>query len=263
MNAHRERGPIRATTDPTSVLLLGGSNLGRAVRAVETRLRGALAPPEVRFFSAVGLGRAYCVAGGFLHVRYLPIPVSGVLEAADQRAQAGDRIVALVTDVGNDIMYGVPPDKLVDALRALFARLHEMDARVVTTTIPVRMREDVSEMRYRFLRTVLFPSSSVSYEDVVEAVGQVNRFLDTQAATGVHVLPDLRRYLGYDRIHYSVLSSHRAWTKVTDEMLHALGLESTAGIGSLDAVSSRVAALASFALFDLTKRRSPGVHGVF
>jgi len=252
-----------STTSRFAVLLLGGRNLARADRVIETRLRRGLAPHEVQVLKAAGPGRAYCVAGGFLHVRYPPIPVCGVLAAAAERARAGDRVVALVTDIGNDIMYGVPVGRVVDTLADLFAQLRAMNARIITTTIPVCMREDVSEIRFRLLRTILFPSSTVSYEKAHEAVRRVNGFLDVQADTRVGVLSDMRCYTGFDRIHFGFLRSHRAWTEITDVMLGALGYESEVGIGPLDVAVSRAASISSFALFDMTKLRMPGLYGVF
>jgi len=235
---------------PVLYALLGASNLARAERAVRARLRRALGAKRVEFVTASGPGRAYCVSAGILNVRYPPIAGSGVVETARRRRAAGARVVALVTDIGNDIMHGVPGERLTATLDELLSDLVTgAGARVLATTIPVDVERDVGHAEFCALRTLFFPFSRVRRREAARAVREVNRFLEERASSDVQILAGLRDCLGWDRIHYGLGGAHRAWTRISDRLLELAGATPAPApaLGPLDLAASGAAHLTRLA----------------
>ena len=188
--------------------------------------------------SAIGPGRAYCVEGGVLHARYRPIESCGVLEAIRQRAQSPCRIVALVTDIGNDIMYGVPEEEIIRCLDRFFDALRALNAHVIATTIHVDLEREVGEYRFLLLRTLFFPRSLVTYRRAAAAIRTINSFLGEKEDDTFHIVEDMQRYVGGDKIHYTLVKSHLAWTRLTAEMFRCLNLASPRRIDWVTIVNS-------------------------
>jgi len=215
---------------PVLLILLGASNLARGVYALAEHIKAGLHPRPVEVMIAVGPGRAYQASGGLFNVVYPPIQSSPLFKAAREKSETGYRLLALVTDLGNDIMYGVPVEELIETVQQMFVRLQAMNAEIFVTTLPVAFERRAGAIRFKILRTLLFPGSRVSYEEATAAVIEVNRFLRESAHGSVHRIPGMDSYLGLDGIHYSLFSAHRAWTHVARAMLEFTGMESAGGI---------------------------------
>ena len=220
------------------VVLLGASNLARAHHAIVNHLRNEIWQHHVEFMSVMGPGRAYCVEGGMLHLRYPSIESCGVFEEIRQRAQSSCRIIALVTDIGNDIMYGVPANDIIRCLDRLFNELRALNANVIATTIPVDLENEVGEYHFLLLRTLLFPRSSVTYHEAAAVIGRINSFLVEKEDDTFHIVKDMKRYVGRDKIHYTLLKSHLGWSRLTAEILGCLKLAPSRKIGWMRIVKS-------------------------
>ena len=204
---------------PVVLMLLGASNLARGCFALERHLKRCLHPRRVEVMIAAGPGRGYHAPGGLLHVVYPPIRSSPIFEAAIEMSQSGARVAALVTDIGNDIMYGVPEEVLIETLQQIFTRLQSLRAEIFYTTIPQIFETGVHPALFHVLRTVLFPRSRVSYDQTQRGVGRVNRFLKEAAKDHLRLVPDMDRFTGLDEIHYSVFRASHAWTYMAERML--------------------------------------------
>ncbi|KMP12685.1 hypothetical protein UR09_00375 [Candidatus Nitromaritima sp. SCGC AAA799-A02] len=165
----------RASDKPVLFVFLGASNLARAFSGLTHCLTRALSPRPAEFIHAMGPGRGYIAEGGIFNAVYPPILDCGILEAADKKASHYESIMVLVTDIGNDIMYGVPPEKVVSGLQTLLGTFGEMGANIFITAIPVDLERDVGESYFHILRHIFFPKSRVEYLQAVEAVRAVNR----------------------------------------------------------------------------------------
>jgi hypothetical protein len=241
---------------PLLFVLLGASNLARAHRALIDRLRRALPGRRCEYLSAVGPGRAYCVAAGILNVRYPPIGACGVVERARDRAREGARVVVLLTDIGNDIMHGVPTERLIATLDALLIGLiEEADAHVVTTAIPLDVETDLGALEFRCLRAVFFPRSRVGRHEAGHAVRAVNRFLEGRASPRMIVVSGLKAYVGWDHIHYGMRRAHAAWTRISDELAAIAGAGDVPPLGPFDLFASSCTHLGRLALHDVLSLR--------
>ncbi len=250
----RSRGDAAAGRgEPVLIILLGASNLSRGHRALVRHLRTALAPQPARFLTAMGPGRGYCARGGFLYVTYPPIPEGGILEAARTRAR-GARVIALITDIGNDIMGGVCGEAIVRRLDALIAELRSLGACIVATVIPVDPEQDLGEARFRLLRAMLFPRSPVDRRRARAAVHTVNDFLLHQDGADVRVVKDLHRFTGWDKIHYGASTAHVAWNRIAEELLGCLGGSAPGRITRLEMLGSMAHHLLRLLTHDLLGR---------
>ncbi len=209
---------------PVLLILLGASNLARGCFALGRHIQACLHPRPVEVMIATGPGRGYCVPGGLLTVVYPPIQSSRIFEAAREKFASGYRVIALVTDIGNDIMYGVSPEALTETLHQIFTRLQSMRAEVFYTPIPQIFETGIHPALFHVLRTVLFPGSRVSYDQTQRAVGRVNRFLQDAATNHLRLVPDMDRFTGMDEIHYSVFHAAHAWTYIAERMLSPFGI---------------------------------------
>lgn len=201
---------------------MGASNLARGFQALTDCLVDSLAPNPVEILHALGPGRGYSAEGGVFNVRYPAIGSSGILEYASAQREKFHRAIALITDIGNDIMYGVPVSEIIACLRVLLEKLDTLEADVFVHSIPIDFSKDVSKSQFRLLRSIFYPRSQVDHSKAKEAVSAINDFLRDRAKGRVHLLPSAKDFMGIDKIHYSVFHSHKAWSLVAHEMLRVL-----------------------------------------
>jgi hypothetical protein len=215
---------------PVLLILLGASNLSRGCFAFSKHMKACLHPRPVEVLIASGPGRAYYASGGLLNVVYPPIYSSDIFEVAHNKSESGYQVVALVTDIGNDIMYGVSTEKVIETLQQVFARLQSMNAKIFYTTLPVAFEKGDRPAWFCLLRSLLFPRSTVSYDEAIAGIIEANQFLRKYDSEHSHSIPDMDCYLGFDEIHYGWLCAHNAWSHVAQVMLGTLGVNMTSEI---------------------------------
>ncbi len=208
----------------------------------------------------MGPGRGYCTEGGIFNITYPPIGSCGILKSASGRAQGARQVVALITDIGNDIMYGVPVSEITSCLNTLLQNLDAIGADVFVNPIPLDFAEDVSEHQFRILRSVFYPHSAIDYSGAAKAVTAVNGFLRDSAGGRIHLLPSVKDFCGVDKIHYSIFRSHKAWSQVAVEMLRVLPVKQTGKIGWLSTINSLFANMGRLVFCDMipVRKKSPG-----
>jgi hypothetical protein len=187
------------TDDVRRIVLLGASNLSlgwpQLMRVVFDRWNGPL-----QILTAHGMGRSY-VASSQFGWRTAP----GILDCGLWSEFAGgDQIppsAALITDLGNDLVYGRTPAEVVQAAADACGRLREAnsDCRIVVTRPPLKSVESLSWLRYYFFRTVIFPMCQLSLAEIVDASHDLDHRI--QQLAGVTVVSQQREWFGADPIH--------------------------------------------------------------
>jgi hypothetical protein len=174
VNAKRPTKKIAGVSPVRRVVLLGASNLTRGISTVvETARLQAGGPIEV--LAALGHGRSYGLESSVLG-RALPgICGCGLWEALKKESAAPT--VALVTDIGNDLLYGAAVSQIVDWVRRCLDRLQQADAQVVITLLPVANLDALTPVAFRLMRTMLFPASRLAPEDARRQAAQLNKRL--------------------------------------------------------------------------------------
>jgi hypothetical protein len=254
-----ENVPADDSNPPVLLILLGASNLSRGCFALARYMKTCLHPRPVEVLIASGPGRGYCVPGGLLTVKYSPIYSSDIFEVAQRKSKSGYKVVALVTDIGNDIMYDVSPEKLIDVIQWIFDRLQSMNAEIFYTTLPVAFEKKVHPVWFYILRSLLLPFSRVSYDKATSGIITVNQFLGKSASEHCHLISDMDRYLGFDEIHYGWVQAHDAWTYVAKVMLEVLGVKATKKISLFRMLQSYWNELMRVVCTDMTgfKKKKP------
>ncbi len=251
------RSPDGSHASPALFILLGASNLARASYGLMNCLTRCLSPRPVEFLHALGPGRAYITEGGILSAVYPPILNCGILNVAKDKSKSKRMIVALVTDIGNDIMYGVSAEKIILGLKTLFNTMEEIGASVLTTTIPVDLEQDVGKFYFLILRRIFFRKSRVEYHEAASAVRTINQFIKESENEKITVLKEMGPFCGVEKIHYRLSTSHRAWSYVADEMLRRLNTPTPVRIGPADMAGSlacNIARILCTDMFGITKK---------
>lgn len=155
-----------------------------------------------------------------MNIRYRPIRDCGIVDAATQLAEdKNNRVTALMTDIGNDILYGVSAEEIIESLQKMANRLRDTGADVWVSSIHVDMENDVGESRFNILKRIFFPGSSVTYASAKKAVQDINAALHEGESDRWSLISGLKAYCGADKIHYHLLKSAGAWTDVARKLL--------------------------------------------
>ncbi|HEX9668076.1 MAG TPA: hypothetical protein VGC93_01210 [Thermoanaerobaculia bacterium] len=181
-------------------VLLGASNVTLSLPAWVARLRGAAGGP-VEVLAACGNGRSYGIESRFLFLRRLAGILDGALwEALARRPPLPT--VALVADVGNDILYEQPVERIASWVDACLARLATQGARTVVATASLPVIERVGPLRYLAVRTLAFPGRTLPFAPARERALALDAALRRLAAAhGVPLLvPEPSWYRG-DPLH--------------------------------------------------------------
>jgi hypothetical protein len=187
------------TDAPNRFVLLGASNLTRALATVVAIARSASAGPG-RFLIACGHGRSYGMQSRVL-IRTLPgIVQCGLWPALADVTSA--RTYALITDLGNDIAYGAEPEDIVQWLRFCVARLQASEARIIVTLLPIERLERLTAIQFRLVKAALFPSRPIQLAETLARARALNRALHALAREhGLVLVEQPPTWYGADPIH--------------------------------------------------------------
>jgi hypothetical protein len=198
--------------DIARVIALGASNLTRGFHTVVSTARGEWGR-EVEVLAALGHGRSYGVKSQFL-VRSLPGILQSELWAELSRLPPA-RTRALITDVGNDILYGASADQIVAWIRETVGRLRRSTDDIVITDLPLENIRRLSNREFRFFRSLFVPRCRLTHAEIVGTADRVNEGLVEMAASAdLRFVPLKREWYGVDPIHMSPSVWGRAWQQI-------------------------------------------------
>ena len=148
-------------------------------------------------------------------------------------AERGFRITVLLTDIGNDIMYGVPESSLIESLNTLIEKSLQMNAEVFLTSIHVDVSKDMGKTSFKLFKSIFYPNSPVTFDQGESAVKKLNHYLAEKSLQNerVHLVSGLGAFCGLDKIHYGLFKSHLAWSRVANAMLLELGVTPAGNLG--------------------------------
>lgn len=191
------------------VILLGASNLTRSFATVVATARRTWGEP-VEVMAAMGHGRSYGQDSTVLGRK-----ISGIFPCAlwqDLQNRPPLPTAALVTDIGNDLLYGVPPDRLHEWVEQCLDRLADAGASVVITQMPIESVDRLSEARFRFFRRLFFPRSRLTLTDAKAMVRSFNeRLVQIGESRKTPVIPVSNAWYGFDPIHLKRRVHRQAW----------------------------------------------------
>jgi len=206
------RAGLIMPADLGRVVALGASNLTRGLQAVVSTARAAWGP-GVEVLAALGHGRSYGVPSR-LAFRTLPgILESGLWRELESRPRVPTR--GLVTDVGNDILYGFSAEQTLAWVAEALGRLGRVTQDVVVTDLPLASIRRLSKPKFLVFRSILVPSCRLSLGQVIETAERVNEGLAqlaiAQGARFLRLEPD---WYGFDPIHIRPALWRETWQTI-------------------------------------------------
>jgi hypothetical protein len=207
--------PVAARPHPFSagpmsrVVALGASNLTRGFGTVVAAARTTWGP-DVEVLAALGHGRSYGAQSHFLGRRLPGILESGLWRQLESGAAGPTR--ALVTDVGNDIGYGFSAQQTLAWVDETIRRLTRFTEDIVLTDLPLASLRRLSPSKFHAVRSILFPSSRLSLDDVLRTAEEVDTGLrDLANSRGITFFRLNPAWYGIDPIHIRPALWREAW----------------------------------------------------
>jgi hypothetical protein len=197
---------------PRRVILLGASNLTRGISTVVETARGIWGRP-LEVLAALGHGRSYGLRSHVLGRELPGIIRSGLWDALT--AGRPVQTAALVTDIGNDLLYGASVASILDWVRESLDRLAAVEARTVLTLLPLSSVESLSEWRYWLARTCAFPRCRARLDEILIAARELNSGLVQLAADRrIPVVAPRAEWYGFDAIHIRLRFWKASWQEI-------------------------------------------------
>lgn len=197
----------------TRVVLLGASNVTLGFGVLTRLIRAGFAGP-IDLRAALGHGRSYGAWSSLL-VRSLPaITQCGLWDGL--RSSSAEKTYALVTDVGNDLMYGFSPEQIEAWVTICLHRLGEAGARSVFVRLPIARVERLGAARYHATRFSFFPGHKpVSWPEMLRRARELDeRVAESARRHGAEVVTPPLEWYGFDPIHIRWTKRAPAWRRV-------------------------------------------------
>jgi hypothetical protein len=194
------------------LVALGASNLARGFGALVAATRAAWGGP-FDVVSAFGPGRSYGLTSSLLGRRLPSILDCGLWSALD--AQPPARTLALVTDVGNDILYEVDPERILDWIEEAVARVRRHADEVAIAGLPLARIRSLSGPAFLFFRSVLVPRCRLSRAETVARAERIDAALRGIAERhGARFIALPLEWYGVDPVHVRAGAWMTAWRTI-------------------------------------------------
>ena len=203
-----------ASREPVArVILLGASNLRAGLPIVLDEIRRNVAGPA-EVLTACGHGRSYGAWSRFLFVRRLPgILGCGLWQSLEGRPPL--RTLALVTDVGNDLVYGVGVETITAWIETCLERLARHQAEVVLTLLPISRLEKLSSREVRLASSLLFPGRPAPWPELLDRARELDeRVRRLGRSYGIRLAEPEAGWYGFDPIHLRRSVRRQAWNGI-------------------------------------------------
>jgi hypothetical protein len=163
--------------------------------------------------AAHGHGRSYGMASSVLG-RQLPGITQCELWPALQALPPAPTS-ALLTDVGNDLLYGASPEMIAAWLATCLDRLEAVGAKTVVTRLPVSSLQALSPQRFGLLRRLFFPTSRLSHGEAIRLAYELDqRVVELAAQRELVCVSPARHWYGFDPIHIRLRHWSSAWGEI-------------------------------------------------
>ena len=228
-----------------SLIILGASNVTRGMASLIGAARSILGGP-MNLYIAAGHGRSFGTHSRVL-CRELPAIVecglwdalarsprpvgerSGVRVYAGRTAPSthcdstraltpslsqGERVhrFALITDIGNDIMYGQAPGSIMQWVETCVERLEAVGANIIITGLPLTTICQLSCTRFRVCKAILFPTRPLTFAQAMDRASELDQLLrDLAAKRGLPLIEPHAEWYGFDPVHPLRRHLREAW----------------------------------------------------
>lgn len=195
-------------------VLLGASNLRISLPLVLDRVRGRAGGP-IEALAACGHGRSYGTWSRFLFVRHLPgIARCGLWRELAERPPLPT--LALLTDAGNDLLYGARVEEIAGWVEACLDRLGAQgQAEIVMTLLPLARLERLSGRQVRLAAALLFPGRPAPWPALLDRARELDeRLRRLGRERGARLVEPAAGWYGLDPIHLRRRVRREAWAQI-------------------------------------------------
>ncbi len=206
----KDRVPTGPAAQPERrVIILGASNVTLGLPTVIATAQQAWGRP-LDIMAAIGHGRSYGATSRVLG-RSLPgIVQCGLWEDLQRRPHLPT--AALVTDIGNDIIYGRDVDQILRWVQTCLERLHRIADRLVVTRLPMASLSRAPDWRLRLLISLFFPSSRPDRGQALEKANALDRQLVSFAGPyRAYIVQPQSAWYSWDPLHIARAFRAVAW----------------------------------------------------
>jgi hypothetical protein len=198
----------------TAAIILGASNVTLGFPLIVPQVRRMMNGP-VQLFAAHGHGRSY---GRWSRAGFRALP--GIRHCAlwdDFRRwrdshESPTPTFALVTDIGNDLLFGASPEETAGWVDECLARLVEAGAVLTLCRLPIDSLTRLGQRRFLAIRSLFFPGSRLSYERMQQDVPRLNELIiELARKRSAEIIAPSADWYGFDPIHIRRTQRNAAW----------------------------------------------------
>lgn len=197
-------------------VVLGASNVSIGYRTICRLLLNSSEDP-LEIFTASGHGRSYGLWSRFLF-RGLPgITQSGLWDRLQLEMEVKEhtRISGLLTDIGNDLIYGVEVDQILEWVQDCLDRLTQLEASITVTELPMEPLLKLSSARYEMTRRIFFRGKSLPWKEMKSRIISLNEnLLRLTGDYDIRMVKPKPEWYGFDPIHMKWGSRAQAWKEI-------------------------------------------------
>ncbi len=195
------------------VVLFGASNLIRGISPLVETCRQVWGSP-LDVLAAAGHGRSYGSAETRVLMRGLPgIQKCGIWRALENRSTAPT--ATLLTDIGNDILYGTKPETIARWVGDCLERVTQLSEHVVITELPLESIARLQRWKFYMMRSIFFPSSRLKFDDAAQRAQELNeRVIELAERYNALVVRPRSSWYGFDPIHIRRGRLAEAWSEM-------------------------------------------------
>lgn len=195
-----------------TIVIIGASNVTFSLPVIWSTLRRSLNEP-FRLLIAAGHGRSFGLPSTVLGRTLPSILECGLWETLEGLASPS-LTHAIVTDVGNDLLYGAGSDQTMSWIIETVERLEARATGIVVTGLPMDSLQGLSARRFEFFRRLMFPQSQLTYEVALTESAAIHRqLLDSEETRNVTRDAPEGRWYGIDPIHIRRRCRREAWSR--------------------------------------------------
>jgi hypothetical protein len=229
MTHHARHRVTEGGCPPTRrVIVLGASNVTRGFPAL-VATAGRLWSEPLDVLGAFGHGRSYGTRRALLWRELPGIVECGLWEALNARPPLP--AAALLTDVGNDLLYDAPVADILDWVATCVERLAGTGARVLLTPLPLCNMNRLSPGRFLLFRSILFPGCRLTYATVLARAYDLDAGLrDLARRQSIPLVEHRPEWYGLDPIHIRRGALVPAWLAMLSAVPDAPTRAGTAGM---------------------------------
>jgi hypothetical protein len=204
----------RNNTAQHRVIILGASNVVRCLPTVIETARNTWGRP-LEIMAAIGHGRSYGLTTTVLG-RTLP----GILQCdlwQDWQEREQLPTAALITDIGNDILFGATPSQIAAWVRECLRQIVERCDHIIMTELPLESVKPIGRQRFLLLRSVLFPRSRLTWDQGLSHGIELNdRVRELAREFDATLVKPKREWYGFDPIHIMMPQQKQAWRYILE-----------------------------------------------